>query len=254
MSSKKRRSPRDSKEKETIKEVIDDNVFRPIKLNIKNFQLTDKQKSLIEIAFNKNTKIILINGVAGSSKTFLSVYAALHLLNMNSRYEIKYIRTIAESGERTFGALPGTVDEKFNPFMLPLYDKLDELLPIAQAKYLEEQQYIQALPVNFLRGATWNDQIIIADEAQNYSQKELVTLLTRIGENTKIFICGDAMQSDIGSKSGFMNIYDVFNNKESEEKGIHCFEFGEEDILRSEILKYIVETLKKLKLDKTNGK
>lgn len=254
MSTKKKRISRENKEKETIKENIDDNVFRPVKLNIKNFNLTDKQKTLVEVAFNKNTKIVLINGVAGSSKTFLSVYCALHLLNANPKYEIKYIRTIAESGDRTFGALPGTVDEKFNPFMLPLLDKLDELLPIAQAKYLVEQRYIEAIPVNFLRGATWNNQIIIADEAQNYSQKELITLLTRIGENSKIFICGDSMQSDIGSKSGFMSVYDVFNNKESEEKGIHCFEFMEEDILRSEILKYIVQTLKKLKVDKTNSR
>jgi phosphate starvation-inducible protein PhoH len=75
-------------------------------------------------------------------------------------------------------------------------------------------------------------------------------LLTRIGEGTKMFICGDAMQSDIGSKSGFMRIYDLFNDKESEERGIYCFQFDEEDIMRSEILKYIVKVFKKL--DKTN--
>jgi phosphate starvation-inducible PhoH-like protein len=146
--------------------------------------------------------------------------------------------------------LPGTVDEKFNPFMMPLYDKLDELLPMSQSKYLETNGFIEALPINFLRGATWNDKVIIADESQNYSSKELVTLLTRIGENTKMFICGDAMQSDIGNKSGFMKVYDLFNNKESEDRGIYCFQFDEEDIMRSEILKYIVSVFKKL--DKTN--
>ena len=172
------------------------------------------------------------------------------MLNMNPKSELKYIRTIAESGERALGSLPGTVDEKFNPFMMPLYDKLDELLPLPQSKYLETNGFIEALPINFLRGATWNDKIIIADESQNYSTKELVTLLTRIGENTKMFICGDAMQSDIGNKSGFTKVYDLFNNKESEERGIYCFQFDEEDIMRSEILKYIVATFKKL--DKTN--
>jgi len=169
---------------------------------------------------------------------------------MNPRSELKYIRTIAESGERALGSLPGTVDEKFNPFMMPLYDELDELLPMSQSKYLETNGFIEALPINFLRGATWNDKIIIADESQNYSSKELITLLTRIGENTKMFICGDAMQSDIGNKSGFMRVYDLFNNKESEERGIYCFQFDEEDIMRSEILKYIVSVFKKL--DKTN--
>ena len=175
MSTKKRKQP-----KENIKENIEDNVFRPVKLNIKPFNLTDKQKSLVEVALRRDTKIIFINGVAGSSKTFLSVYSALHMLNMNPKYEIKYIRTIAESGERAFGALPGTVDEKFNPFMMPLYDKLDELLPIAQSKYLEGQGYIEALPVNFLRGATWNDKIVIADECFEDS----VVLETDKGQKT----------------------------------------------------------------------
>jgi phosphate starvation-inducible PhoH-like protein len=134
--------------------------------------------------------------------------------------------------------------------MIPLYDKLDELIPMAQSKYLETSGIIEALPVNFLRGATWNEKIIIADESQNYSSKELITLLTRIGENTKMFICGDAMQSDIGNKSGFMKVYDLFNNKESEDRGIYCFQFNEEDIMRSEILKYIVTVLKRI--DKVN--
>jgi len=247
MSTKKKKI---QKEKENFDEIIADNHFRSVKLNIKSFNLTDKQKSFAQIAFDKNTKIIFINGPAGSSKTFLAVYCALHMLNMNPRSELKYIRTIAESGERALGSLPGTVDEKFNPFMMPLYDKLDELLPLPQSKYLETNGFIEALPINFLRGATWNDKIIIADESQNYSTKELVTLLTRIGENTKMFICGDAMQSDIGNKSGFMKVYELFNNKQSEDKGIFCFQFDEEDIMRSEILKYIVATFKKL--DKSN--
>jgi len=93
--------------------------------------------------------------------------------------------------------------------------------------------------------------IVLIDECQNFSTKELITAITRIGENTKMFICGDSMQSDVGNKSGFMKIYDIFNTEESREKGIHCFEFSEEDILRSEILKYIIHTLKKL--DKTQN-
>lgn len=188
----------------------------------------------------------LTNDCIVTHNTFMAVYCALHMLNMNPNYEIKYIRTIAESGERALGALPGTVDEKFNPFMMPLYDKLDELIPVTQSKYLEEEGIIEAFPINFLRGATWRDKIILSDEAQNFSTKELITLMTRIGENTKLFICGDAMQSDIGAKSGFMKIYNLFNNEESEKNGIYCFEFSEEDIMRSQILKYIVSCFKKL--------
>jgi len=242
MSSKKKKKI----EKEILEETIQDNSFRSFKLNVKDFKLTDKQKSLAQIAFDKNTKVVFVSGCAGSSKTFLSVYCALHLLNKHPGFEIKYIRTIAESGDRNLGALPGTIGEKFNPFMMPLYDKLDELIPINQSKALEEQGFIEALPVNYLRGASWKDKIIIADETQNFSTKELTTLITRIGENTKMFICGDPMQSDIGNKSGFSKMFDLFNNEESEKQGIYCFEFGEEDIMRSEILKYIVKVLKGL--------
>ena len=228
--------------------VIPKTKYKPIRY-ITNIELISKKECQCILVDNPS-HLYITNNFIVTHNTFLAVYCALHILNMNPKSEIKYIRTIAESGERALGSLPGTVDEKFNPFMMPLYDKLDELLPMSQSKYLETNGYIEALPINFLRGATWNEKIIIADESQNYSNKELVTLLTRIGEGTKMFICGDAMQSDIGNKSGFMRIYDLFNNKESEERGIYCFQFDEEDIMRSEILKYIVSMFKKL--DKTN--
>lgn len=249
MSKQKKKIRKTNKEESFESEIqndIQNNRFRNFKLNIKDFKLTDKQKSLAQIAFDRNTKVIFVSGCAGSSKTFLSVYCALHMLNKNPGLEIKYIRTIAESGERNLGALPGTIGEKFNPFMMPLYDKLDELIPINQSKILEEQGVIEALPVNYLRGASWKDKIIIADETQNFSIKELTTLITRIGENTKMFVCGDPMQSDIGNKSGFSKMFDIFNNETSEKQGIHCFEFSEEDIMRSEILKYIIKVLKGL--------
>jgi len=109
--------------------------------------------------------------------------------------------------------------------------------------FLEQKKIINALPVNYLRGANWIDRIIIADESQNFTFKELTTLITRIGRNTKLFICGDPMQSDINGKSGFDRMSDIFNNQESADNGIHCFDFTKEDILRSEILKFIVEKI-----------
>ena len=83
------------------------------------------------------------------------------------------------------------------------------------------------------------------DEAQNATFKELTTLITRIGKNTKIFICGDFMQSDINGKSGFSQMFNVFKDKESSDNGIHCFSFNQEDIVRSEILKFIIKKLEK---------
>ena len=216
------------------------------KLNIHQFKLTDKQKKFLKIATYSDTKITFMDGPAGSSKTMLSVIAALQLFNIDNKYEIKYIRTIAESADKHMGSLPGDVNEKINPFLIPLQEKLDELLPENERKQLLKDHVIQSIPINFVRGSSWKDKIIIIDESQNFSTKELITALTRIGEGTRIFVCGDSMQSDINSKSGFLKVMNVFDNLESQEKGIHCFKFEEEDIMRSEILRYLVTKFKTL--------
>ena len=162
---------------------------------------------------------------------------------MNMNQDLFYVRTIAESGERNLGSLPGDVDEKFHPFMMPLQDKLTELLSKDQIKMLMEEKIIQCAPINYLRGASWDNKLIIADESQNFTRKELVTLITRIGDNSKYFICGDPMQSDINGKTGFAPVMELFDDNQCKEKGIHTFRFTDEDILRSEILKFIVNKL-----------
>ena len=106
-----------------------------------------------------------------------------------------------------------------------------------------EEKIIQCAPINYLRGASWDNKLIIADESQNFTRKELVTLITRIGNNSKYFICGDPMQSDINGKTGFEPLMGLFDDNECKDKGIYTFRFGEEDILRSEILKFIVNKL-----------
>ena len=216
------------------------------KAKLKKIDFSDKQEELLKLIFDRDTKIIFINGPAGTSKTFMAIYGALQLFNMNNNYSISYVRTIIESADRGMGALPGNVDEKFCPFMMPLNDKLYELIPISTAKNLIDKGVITAMPINYLRGASLNDQIVIADEAQNFSLKELVTLITRIGENTKMFICGDIMQSDINGKSGLAPIKELFDEENSKRQGIHTFDFDHKDIKRSEILKYIVKKLEQL--------
>ncbi len=162
---------------------------------------------------------------------------------MNMNQDLFYVRTIAESGERNLGSLPGEVDEKFHPFMMPLQDKLTELLSKEQIKMLVEEGIVQCAPINYLRGASWDNKLVIADESQNFTRKELVTLITRIGNNSKYFISGDRMHSDINGKTGFAPLVDIFDDNECKEKGIHTFRFTKEDILRSEILKFIVNKL-----------
>jgi|TARA_R110002167_G_scaffold103633_1_gene267976 phosphate starvation-inducible PhoH-like protein len=213
------------------------------KVRVKNVNFTEKQKELLKLVFDKNTKIIFISGPAGTSKTFMAIYGALQLFNMDNSYSLSYVRTIIESADRGMGALPGHIDEKFDPFMMPLNDKLFELVKPEDINFLKEKKIINAMPINYLRGANWTNQIVVADESQNFSSKELITLITRIGEGTKLFICGDPMQSDINGRSGFNKIRDIFNNEESAEQGIHSFEFTYEDIMRSEILKFIIKKL-----------
>jgi phosphate starvation-inducible PhoH-like protein len=216
------------------------------RLNLKHFNITDRQKDFLKKALDEKTKIMFIAGPSGCSKTFMSVYSALRLFNENNEYDIFYVRTIVESADRGLGHLPGDVEEKFHPFMMPLTDKMQELLNPDQIKMLTEEKIISAAPVNYLRGANWSNKLIIADESQNFTLKELVTLVTRIGQNTKMFVCGDPLQSDINGKTGFRTMWNAFNDSESDEQGIYCFEFTKDDIVRSEILKFIVNKIENI--------
>lgn len=229
-------------------DALPSNPFHP-KLTIRGKRLTDRQLEFVDLSLHKDTKIIFINGPAGSTKTYVAVFSALRHLQKDDAFDLLYVRTAIESAYKGLGALPGTLEEKFNPYMAPLEDKLDELLPkTTQIKQtLLNSGRIQAMPINFLRGASWIDKIIIADESQNFTFNELVTLITRIGDNSKLLICGDTMQSDINGKSGFREMFQLFDDEPSRRQGIHCFRFHESDILRSKILKYIISKLKKNK-------
>jgi phosphate starvation-inducible protein PhoH and related proteins len=218
-----------------------------INIKLKKVNLTEKQNQLLKIIFDSESKIIFISGPAGTSKTYVAIYGALQLYNMKNERGITYVRTIAESGEKSLGALPGEMAEKINPYMMPMNEKLDELLIPGQASIVKEKDIIKGMPVNYLRGASWRDEIVIADESQNFTFKELTTLMTRLGEGSKLIICGDPMQSDINGKSGFADMYRLFNDEESKAQGVHTFHFGAEDIMRSEILKFVITKIQSKK-------
>jgi|TARA_R110000851_G_scaffold332595_1_gene509167 phosphate starvation-inducible PhoH-like protein len=236
-----------SKQDAEAQEIADSMIAqkRP-KINITAKRFTAKQKEFIETSLSDKTKIMFLSGPAGSTKTYMAVYSALRLMAEDNDLDLMYVRTVIESADKGLGALPGDLEEKFNPYMAPLIDKLDEMLPTrgyAAKKDLMKAERIQAMPINFLRGASWLDKIVIADEAQNFSHKELVTLITRLGENSKLFICGDFMQSDINGKTGFKPMFELFDDEESKRRGIECFSFDQSDIKRSHILKFIIQKL-----------
>lgn len=212
-------------------------------LNLKGLDWTEKQKAFIELATDKETKIIFLSGPAGTSKSILAVFCALQLLNEKKISDIIYVRTIIESATTSMGTLPGDENDKLKFFVSVLNDKLEELLPAGDIKKLHTEDRIKGMPVNYLRGASYNAKAVIVDEAQNGTFGELLTCLTRIGKFTKYFILGDPMQTDLRNKdqSGFKPMFEIFNTDVAQKQGIYCVEFGKEDIMRSEILKFIIE-------------
>ena len=207
--------------------------------------LNEKQKQFLELAMDKTTKIVFVSGPAGTSKTYMAVYAALTLLNERRVSDLIYIRSAVESSEAKLGFLPGEADEKMAPYLAPLVDKLIELLPKSDIDYLKKDGRVSSIPVGFLRGLNWNTKVIISDEAQNMTFKELFTLITRTGEFSKVFICGDPEQSDINGKSGFLRMISYFDDEESKANGIQVFKFTEDDIVRSGLVQFIIKKVKK---------
>ena len=223
--------------------------------NIKNIKLrqfpwTEKQKEFFKIALNHSTKVVFVNGPAGTSKTLLSVYCGLQLLNMKVVDDIMYLRSAVESSDKSLGFLPGDANEKLRFYNLPFLDKLDELLLETKTDKLEEQKRVSMFPVNFARGMNWKYKCVILDEAQNSSFKEIITVLTRMGEGSRCFVLADPMQTDLkgeNSQGGFLNLMKTFSDEESAQMGIHSFSFSEEDIMRSELVKFMIKKLKKTK-------
>ena len=237
--------------KEVAEEVTDYSPERfiapnPIKTQIKlnQFPWTEKQKEFFRIALHPSTKIVFVNGPAGTSKTLLSVYCALQMLNMKTINNILYLRSAVESSANSLGFLPGSAEDKLKFYNLPFVDKLDELLVSAKPEKLEEQGRISMFPVNFARGMNWKAKCVILDEAQNSTSKEIITVLTRLGEGSKAFVLADPMQTDLKNPNhvgGCQSlIHSMFSDDECFEHGVYYFEFSEEDIMRSELVKFLV--------------
>ena len=225
-------------------------VENPIKRQIKihQFPWTEKQKDFFRIALDYNTKIMFVGGPAGTSKTLLATYCGLQLLNMKSISDIMYLRSAVESSVRSLGFLPGNADEKLRFYNLPFIDKLDELLTESKPEKLEDEHRVSMFPVNFARGMNWKGKCIILDEAQNSTEKEILTVLTRMGEGSRCFVLADPMQTDIrheDKQGGFERMRQIFSDEESMGMGVYNFQFSEEDIMRSELVKFLIRKTNK---------
>jgi phosphate starvation-inducible PhoH-like protein len=218
-------------------------------LKIRELPWTEKQKAFLTLVDHKDTKIIFLTGPAGTSKTTVAVRAGLQMLNSKKVSDLVFIRAAVESGDSKLGMLPGDIDDKVGEYMTPFDDKLEELLPTADRQKLKAEKRLIYKPVNFCRGASWTARCIIVDEAQNLTLNELQTILTRVGMFSKIIICADPAQSDLptNKQGGFKICSEIFNTEKAQNTGIYSVHFTNEDIVRSPLCKFIVETFEEYK-------
>lgn len=185
----------------------------------------------------RSTDMVFASGPAGSGKTFLAIAESLRLLLSHKVSTIILTRPVVEAGE-SLGFLPGDLQDKINPYIRPLYDAMNSLLPRDTVKRLSENGIIEVAPLAYMRGRTLSDAAVVLDEAQNTTVEQMKMFLTRMGENTKMFITGDRTQTDLPRKilSGFVNALNVLGNVE----GISVVELTAEDIVRNELVKKII--------------
>lgn len=197
---------------------------------------TPNQKLLVE-TFLKNDLTFAL-GPAGTGKTYVAIALAVRALKNKEARKIILSRPAVEAGEK-LGFLPGDMKDKIDPYLQPLYDALEDMIPAAKLKEYMETKVIQIAPLAFMRGRTLNDAIIVLDEAQNTTTHQIKMFLTRLGMNAKMIITGDVTQIDLprSTTSGLVQALRVLNNI----PGIGRVEFGKKDIVRHQLVQRIVE-------------
>jgi phosphate starvation-inducible PhoH-like protein len=201
---------------------------------------TANQQKLVE-AFDENDMLFAI-GPAGSGKTYTAIALAVRALKNKEVRKIILSRPAVEAGEK-LGFLPGDMKEKIDPYLQPLYDALEDMIPAAKLKEYIENKVIQIAPLAFMRGRTLSDAVIILDEAQNTSTQQIKMFLTRMGMNAKMIITGDITQIDLppSQTSGLIHAMQVLKRI----PGIAHIEFNKKDIVRHKLVQRIVEAYEK---------
>ncbi len=190
----------------------------------------------------KKNDIVFVIGPAGTGKTYLAVAMAVASLKNNEVNKIVLCRPAVEAGE-SLGFLPGDLREKIDPYLRPLYDALDDMLPSDKLKSYFDKRIIEIIPLAYMRGRTLNNAFVILDEAQNATSLQMKMFLTRLGVNSKAIITGDITQIDLPSKttSGLVEIQDILKGIE----GIAFVYLGKNDVVRHRLVKDIIEAYDK---------
>ena len=207
---------------------------RPIKSRSEN------QQQLID-AYEKNDMVFAV-GPAGTGKTYLSIALAVKALKEKAIKKIILSRPAVEAGEK-LGFLPGDMKDKIDPYLQPLYDALEDMIPAVKLQDMMEKHIIQIAPLAFMRGRTLSDAVVILDEAQNTTSQQIRMFLTRMGMNTKMIITGDLTQIDLPreQRSGLKEALKILDGVE----GIGVVKLGQKDIVRHKLVTRIVNAYDK---------
>ena len=197
---------------------------------------TPNQRKMVE-EVNANDLTFAL-GPAGTGKTYVAIALAVRALKNKEVRKIVLSRPAVEAGEK-LGFLPGDMKDKIDPYLQPLYDALEDMIPQVKLKEYMESKVIQIAPLAFMRGRTLNDAVIVLDEAQNTTTQQIKMFLTRLGMNAKMIITGDVTQIDLprSTQSGLIHALNVLRDV----PGIGFVEFGKKDIVRHPLVQRIVE-------------
>ncbi len=200
--------------------------------------------------FAKNDMLFAV-GPAGSGKTYTAIALAVRALKNKEVRKIILSRPAVEAGEK-LGFLPGDMREKIDPYLQPLYDALEDMIPLVKLKEYMDANVIQIAPLAFMRGRTLNDAIVILDEAQNTTPQQIKMFLTRMGNNTKMIITGDLTQIDLPQRqaSGLIQALHILKDV----PGIGFITLGKKDIVRHKLVTKIVEAYDAYDKDKKEEK
>ena len=210
---------------------------------------SENQQRLVK-AFEEND-LVFATGPAGSGKTFVAIALAVRALKNKEARKIILSRPAVEAGEKLC-FLPGEMKDKLDPYLQPLYDALQDMIPAVKLKEYMENNVIQIAPLAFMRGRTLNDAVIILDEAQNTTTHQIKMFLTRLGMNAKMIVTGDMTQIDLppSTTSGLIQAMQILKGV----KGIGRVEFTKKDIVRHKLVQRIVEAYDKFDEKKKNQK
>jgi phosphate starvation-inducible PhoH-like protein len=233
------RSGREQTGEETLEQIREEVIL----YGTKGFGIKPRtQNQALIVKSSMENDLVFVLGPAGTGKTYIAVALAVRALKNKQIKKIIITRPAVEAGEN-LGFLPGDLKEKVDPYLRPIYDALDDMIPSEKLKFYQENRIIEIAPLAYMRGRTLNDAFILLDEAQNTTPMQMKMFLTRMGANSKVIVTGDQSQIDLPSKqrSGLADALRILKDVD----GISLVELDAKDVVRHRLVKAIIQAYDK---------